>query len=411
MPNAKFVPLPFREAIDYFAGKVQLPTDTWTDILQEQHTKAFVVAGAKKAALVGDFQNALAKALDEGTSLEEFRADFDRIVKDHGWSYKGKRGWRSRVIYETNMRQAYASGRWSQIEKVKKLRPYLRYVAVLDGRERKSHRALHGLIYPVDHAFWDKHYPPNGWGCRCSVESLSERDMKKNDYTASTTLPPGTDTHTIRRGGRDVTVTTPHGVSPAFAYNPGRNRLSGLTPPPGTGAPVPGAGPAATGPMPAPRPFNKARLVEGPNLTEPDYARAFLKEFDADLGKPAVHIDKAGEAIPISEDLFRTATGEWKVTKSGREVFVRLLADNIKDPDEIWFDWYRDGGGVYHLRRRYISRFDLDGRQQSGYTVFEITPEGWREVTNFAPKSDKSAAAQDRYLDMQRHGLRVYSRE
>ncbi|MFV9492170.1 hypothetical protein ACNUI5_09110 [Pseudomonas aeruginosa] len=55
------------------------------------------------------------KAIADGTTLEEFRRDFDRIVAKYGWSYRGGRNWRSRVIYETNMRGSYMAGRLEQL--------------------------------------------------------------------------------------------------------------------------------------------------------------------------------------------------------------------------------------------------------------------------------------------------------
>ena len=34
---------------------------------------------------------------------------------------------------------------------------------------REEHRALHGITLPPSDPFWDTHYPPNGWNCRCRV--------------------------------------------------------------------------------------------------------------------------------------------------------------------------------------------------------------------------------------------------
>ena len=46
--------------------------------MAEQHTKAFVVAGATKAALLEDFQGALTRALENGTTLAAFRKNSTR---------------------------------------------------------------------------------------------------------------------------------------------------------------------------------------------------------------------------------------------------------------------------------------------------------------------------------------------
>lgn len=215
-------PLPFKEAIDLYRSKVRLPTRHWTDLWQGMHARAFVIAGATKDALLADFQKSIQKAIEKGTTLAEFRKDFDKIVARHGWSYRGTRGWRSRVIYNTNIRMAHAAGRWAQIQRVKDTRPYLRYVAVLDSRTRPLHRAWHGTVLLADDAWWKTHYPPNGWYCRCTVQSLSKRDMKRWGYQPSKKAPLINPLKKrINTPGGPVTVTVPAGIDPGFAYNAG----------------------------------------------------------------------------------------------------------------------------------------------------------------------------------------------
>lgn len=48
------------------------------------------------------------------------------------------------------------------------------YQAIRDGRTRPEHEELHGTTYPVGHEFWDRWFPPNGWGCRCYTRWISE---------------------------------------------------------------------------------------------------------------------------------------------------------------------------------------------------------------------------------------------
>ncbi len=107
--------LPFDEAIAFFRQKVSTPTNSWRDVWDAAHSRMFMVAGANTTAIVDDFKASIAKALEQGTTLEEFRKDFDAIVKAHGWSYKGERGWRTRTIFETNLATAYAAGRYAQL--------------------------------------------------------------------------------------------------------------------------------------------------------------------------------------------------------------------------------------------------------------------------------------------------------
>lgn len=210
------------EAIDFLRKKLNVPTARWTDLWQHQHSVAFTVAGAQSKALVSDFHDAVNKAIGEGRTLEDFRKDFDRIVEDHGWSYNGSRNWRSKVIFETNLRTAYAAGKWEQIQRVKQSRPYLRYVAVMDNRTREEHRGWHDMVLPADDPFWQTHFPPNGWNCRCTVQSLNERDLERYGLSVSPAAPPiEMVERVIRTADGPRTVLVPKGIDPGFAYRPG----------------------------------------------------------------------------------------------------------------------------------------------------------------------------------------------
>ncbi|WP_350028240.1 MULTISPECIES: phage minor head protein [unclassified Campylobacter] len=62
-------------------------------------------------------------------------------------------------------------------------KPYLRYVAIMHNRFRVVLKAFHGFILPKEHSFWRNNYPPNGWGCRCKVQALSEDEARDLGYT------------------------------------------------------------------------------------------------------------------------------------------------------------------------------------------------------------------------------------
>ena len=221
--------LPFREQIDFFKRKFNLPTRTWTDIWQSQHDVAFVVAGAVKADLINDLRTSVHSAIAEGTTLARFRKDFDGIVARHDWHHKGGRDWRTRVIYETNLRTSYAAGRWQQLQAVKATRPYWRYRhsdATTDPRP--EHLAWDGLILAADDPWWKTHYPPNGWGCQCYVEALSKRDLKRLDRKGPDRAPAlnRREVTVGTRGPRPRKVDVPEGIDPGFAYAPGEAVLS-----------------------------------------------------------------------------------------------------------------------------------------------------------------------------------------
>jgi SPP1 gp7 family putative phage head morphogenesis protein len=74
--------------------------------------------------------------------------------------------------YDTAIGSAQMAAKWADIEQNKAAAPMLQYDTVGDGRVRPAHRLLNGIIRPVDDAFWQVYYPPNGWRCRCDVRQL-----------------------------------------------------------------------------------------------------------------------------------------------------------------------------------------------------------------------------------------------
>lgn len=224
--------VPFPEQIKFFRNKVNIPTERWNDLKRDAHDTGFMVAGAAKADLLADLKDAVGKAVEHGTTLAAFRKDFDKIVAKHGWTgFTGSESeagiaWRTRVIYETNLRTSYQAGRWQQIQAGKAYRPYLQYKhshAVINARV--EHLAWNGKVLAVDDPWWQSHYPPNGFGCQCTVFALSERDLTRLGKTGPDQAPnDGTYEWTDKNTGEVHTF--PVGVQPFWDYAPGASLAS-----------------------------------------------------------------------------------------------------------------------------------------------------------------------------------------
>lgn len=214
---------PFPEQQAFFRQKLNIPTEKYDDILKSAHDRGFMVAGAAKADLLVDFRVAIDKAISEGKSLGWFQKEFDNIVAKHGWDYKGGRDWRSRIIYTTNLRASYAAGRYAQLTSPSLLqsRPYWKYVhndTVL--HPRPLHVSWSGLVLKHDDPFWQTHFPPNGWGCRCQIEAA-----KASEYQGAQAPDDGVYTKVDPYGEAHV---MPKGIDYGWDYAPGANADTSL---------------------------------------------------------------------------------------------------------------------------------------------------------------------------------------
>ncbi len=214
---------PFDEAVEYFRQKVSVPSSHWTTVMDEANARAFAVAGATSDALIADFRAAVDKAISKGTTLQEFRQDFASIVAKHGWAHKGTAEWRARIIYQTNLANAFSAGRYAQQTDPAVLAayPYWEYVHVNCPHPRLQHVAWSGTILPANDPWWSTHYTPNGWGCHCIVMNLGPRDLARRKIDpASLKAPPIQWQEYINRT-TGVVTRHPAGIDPGFAYNPG----------------------------------------------------------------------------------------------------------------------------------------------------------------------------------------------
>lgn len=214
----------FAQAIDYLKGKLPEATLKWDDLAGPVHGKVFAIAGATNTDLVADIQKSLVDALKNGTTITQFRKDFDAAVQKHGWTYRGKRGWRTSVIFNTNMRSSHMAGRWQQLQANKARRPLLQYRTAGDARVRPMHRMWNGLIFHIDHAFWQTHYPPNGWGCRCTVRAYSQADLDDENLQVSDKFQVKTREVVTKDG--EITDRVPVGIDPGWDHNVGQSWIS-----------------------------------------------------------------------------------------------------------------------------------------------------------------------------------------
>ena len=238
---ADFTPLPPQAAIAALrtrGGRLH-PSFAWQEVYGADHAALFTVAKSAGHDILEDIWKALLKALEDGETLEEFSRRIKPVLVGKGWwgeaveedpltgeHVRVQLGSmrRLRIIFDANMRVSYAAGHWSHFEQNRTRRPFLRYVAVQDGLTRPDHQRLHNLVLPIDDPFWNLYAPPNGWNCRCTLQSLSRGDIDRllaeGEDLKFEAPPISFRAWTNKRTGEVRQI--PDGIDPGWDYNPGR---------------------------------------------------------------------------------------------------------------------------------------------------------------------------------------------
>ncbi|PWV97718.1 phage Mu protein F like protein [Hoeflea marina] len=231
------------EITDYFDQKSLRPAFSWQDVFGEEHAHAFTVAKALEIELLGAFQSTIAESLAEGETIENWKARLEPELKRLGWwgprlvsdptgrlpdravDFSSPR--RLQTSYWSNMRAARAAGQWQRIERTKQALPYILYVRTASIEPRPEHLAFEGIILPVDDAFWRTHFPPNGWGCKCSVRQISAREATRLGYKLDDGGPQIVWRQYLNKRTGEL-VKVPEGIDPGWQTNPGLARARTL---------------------------------------------------------------------------------------------------------------------------------------------------------------------------------------
>lgn len=190
------------ELVEYLKDKGLKLTFNYEEMMHEAHHKAFTVAKVTKLDLLSDIHTSLQEALKQGKPFSQWKDELKPTLKEKGWwgevevtdpksgevkdIYVGSR--RLKTIYDTNMRVAYATGRYeSQMQSDAE---YLYYSSVLEQLTRPDHAKMHGTILPKTHPWWDTNYPPNGWHCKCKARAFTKKELESRGLKPSNFTPP-----------------------------------------------------------------------------------------------------------------------------------------------------------------------------------------------------------------------------
>lgn len=403
-----------QEALDILRQKIDMPTRRWSDLLREEHDHAFVVAGATQTALLEDIHTAVEKAIEDGESLEDFRERFDGTVARNGWDFRGGRDWRTRVIYETNMRSAHSSGRYKQMTDPAVLedRPWWQYKHGGSREPRPQHLAWDGMVIDARAAWWRTHYPPGGWGCSCYVLSWSDDDLERFGLEPQDPPPVETYEWTDPRTGEVEDI--PQGIDPGWDYTPGQSWVESQRSTASSTAPtrIP-QGQAADPDTPAPPTPREAETVDTdasgdtpsvnqstpPKLQDPERAAQYYRDLfvqETGVGDTGVIEDVTGRGLVVDGQMLDGMDEDLRP-------YTQLLGRTLRDPDEVWAQLAprADDTERSALATRYITRWTIEGEEL--WVLVEEAAGQWHAKATIDPDTVEEIRAR-------RQGVRLYRR-
>jgi len=233
-------------AIEFLNRKGYALTKNWFGLWKDAHAKAFTVSKVAKIDLLRDIRGMVEKAVADGITLQQFKKELIPQLDKHGWWGKkqgvnketgevteytvGPR--RLKTIYQTNLHTSYMAGRYKgQMEAAADL-PYLQYIAVMDGKTTDRCREMDGRIFRADDPVWDALYPPNHWGCRARVRSLTEKQVERMGgrvessegriVESEATVGKGENAQRVKTTGLKLPSGETFWAGPGWDYNPGK---------------------------------------------------------------------------------------------------------------------------------------------------------------------------------------------
>ena len=372
------------------------------------------VTGIAKEDELATVFTALQKSLEDGTTFKEFQESCGDIFEKRGWT--GKRAWRVDNIFRTNLQTAFSVGRYKQMTRTAKARPYAMYDAVDDRRTRPTHAALDGQVFPLDHPFWDTWWPPNGFRCRCGTRSLSRREVERKGLKVQTNNPSGRLIEPVDPVTKEPLPARLLMPDRGFGHHPGKAAW-------GDGSPdAPGREPFPN--LPGPEDYRRKKLTNVPqkDLKELDMSRLlpageshefYVREFEKRYGQSKVVKDPAGQPVVLDLRTYQFHKTEGsppsKITKRGHGEMIPLLEEVIADPYEVWLVPYKTKTGKVVLGRHYVSVWKTEDKKRiGGFAVFEVVRGKLVGSTAYIP--NRRGTPYISHFESKRRGLLLYGK-
>lgn len=163
----------YRILSDAIDNGISQRKDVSAELNAKMKGNAYLFAGWKTQKTL---EEAGLKMHDEKGNIKSF----EKFKNEAGEVFK-KQGLNLRAEWHHAKRTAEMAALWQEILEDGD-RYDIQYRTVGDSKVRKEHQRLNGTTLPPSDPFWQMFYPPNGWGCRCTV-----KQVRKGKYESTNT--------------------------------------------------------------------------------------------------------------------------------------------------------------------------------------------------------------------------------
>ncbi len=180
------------KAIEYLDSKGLHVGWNWQDTLDEAHARSFTIAKMTQLDLLSDTRKAIMQAMSDGTGFKGFEQTITPVMQAKGWwgqkTVINPSGDAQRVqlgsprrldtIYHTNRRSAVMAAKYQRLCEAIDTHPYWQYIHHDSAHPRIAHVRLHLSVYSATDIVWSYLFPPNGFGCKCTVKGLTAKQAE-----------------------------------------------------------------------------------------------------------------------------------------------------------------------------------------------------------------------------------------
>lgn len=181
----------YKAASEHARNRLKLSPEKVEAIRKQYSNQAARVAVELSDSANKRLNLAVAHIIDSGAHTGQATNMLRKQMEKAGASYKNP--YLFEAVARVQLSEAYNAGRWNMLKdpEIDEELWGFTYSTVGDDRVRQTHKELDGTSLPKDDPFWLTYWPPNGYGCRCTVlEEYDEQVVKEPGTINGETVQP-----------------------------------------------------------------------------------------------------------------------------------------------------------------------------------------------------------------------------